>query len=103
MEKTHFWYSRQFAEHLKNSDLNNWNNMAIIDGRRFHYNIANRKDQHGTNWPDTVYLGFGRWTRFLPSDQFAVDISKEAVATPAQERTAYYESRRLEICEARTQ
>lgn len=101
MEKTHFWYSRRFANQCANSYSDRIPNIAIINGKRFHYNIANRKDQHGTNWSDAVYLGYGCWTRFLPSDQFAVDIAREIRFIPTQERTEYYEPRRLEIQQAR--
>lgn len=75
--KLHFWYSRHLAGHINRRYHDCAPNMALIDGKRVHYNIANKTDQHGTDWVDTVYLGSGRWTPLLAEDMAVLEAKEE--------------------------
>lgn len=75
---THFWYSRDAAEYISYWRPDRAPNMALINGMRVHYNIANKRNQHGTHWVDPVYLGAGQWTPTLAADQAIVEDKKGA-------------------------
>jgi hypothetical protein len=66
-EVWHFWKSAQCRQNkLESCNLNNeeyFHNFALIDGKEVMYDIASSTEKHGCEWPDTVYLGKGYYSR----------------------------------------
>ena len=73
MKKDHFWFSQEFEDQMSidNRIEDNWRmNFAKIDGEIVRYNLMRsaadvdfKVPDHGTMWPDCVYIGQGEYFR----------------------------------------